>query len=187
MDSLKIKTENPPLKKHLIIITFAFYIVALIWVIVFKCNRNETLHILQNRSETIAERLALTAIPFKHVLERIAAGSVVETLAFIFNVICFIPFGALLCFLVKKKTSIIMGAVFSFCVEIFQLFSCWGGFDIADIILNTLGTVFGVIIYNVLFSKLSNKTIHTIAIICIALAIPFDGYAIVNTILHFPV
>lgn len=156
-------------------------------MIVFKCNRNGTLHILRNQGMSLMERLTVNAIPFKKVFNSIAEGSVVETLALIFNVICFLPFGALLCFLVKKRTSIIMGAVFSLCVELFQLFSGWGGFDMMDIVLNTSGTVLGVVLYNLLSDKLSNKTVHIIAIICIAIAIPFDTYAVVNTILHFPV
>lgn len=90
---MNTSTKNPQLKKYLIILLFALYILALIWVIVFKCNRNGTLHILRNQGMSLMERLTVNAIPFKKVFNSIAEGSVVETLALIFNVICFLPFG----------------------------------------------------------------------------------------------
>ena len=171
----------------MILALFFLYIIALVWVIVFKCNLNDKLHIERNLSMSLWERFTLNIVPFKRVFEYIADGSVVETLALIFNVVCFAPFGALLCFLTKKKTAILSGVLFSCAVEIFQLFSGWGGLDFMDVLLNGLGTVIGVVLYHFFFHKFSDKTIYTIAIVCFALVIPLDTYAIINTILHFPV
>ena len=114
-------------------------------------------------------------------------GSVSETLALIFNIVCFIPFGTVLSLLINKKAVVLCGFAFSLGVEIFQLFSGWGGFDFADLVLNTLGTFLGVVLYDVLFKKLSERAISITLCICLALIIPLDAYAIINTITHFPV
>ena len=126
-------------------------------------------------------------IPFKENIKDIKNGSIIEVLALIFNIVCFLPFGVLLSFLINKKASILLGLAFSSAVEIFQLFSGWGGFDFMDILLNTLGAVIGVVLYEYFFSKLSDKAIGIIAYVCLALILPFNTYAVVNTILNFPV
>ena len=187
MNTSKEKSNSISIKKPLIIALFALFIIALIWVIVFKCNMNETLHIESNLKKTIWERIQHNLIPFKLVFEKIAEGSVIELLALIFNVVCFIPFGALLCFLTKQKTAILSGFLFSFCVEIFQLFSGWGGIDFMDVVLNGFGAILGVILYNLFFCKFPPKIVNVIAIVGLALVIPMDTFAIINTILHFPI
>ena len=186
MNNLKTESRGRALKR-LIAFLFFLFIIALIWVIVFKCNRNDHLWIERNLSHSLRERFTYSIIPFKEDLQQIAAGSVVELLALIFNVVCFLPFGVLLSFLISKKATILLGFAFSSAVEIFQLFSGWGGFDFMDILLNTLGAVIGVVLYEYFFSKLSDKAIGTIAYVCLALILPFNTYAIVNTILNFPI
>ena len=63
------------------------------------------------------------------------------------NVIAFVPFGVFLPMLVKRARSLIktslLGFEFSLFVELVQLFSKVGSFDVDDILLNTLGVIGG--------------------------------------------
>ncbi len=187
MDNLKTLFKDKSLKKRLIVILFALFIVALIWIIVFKCNANKELNIDKNSALSLWERLCINAIPFQTVITSIMGGSISELLALIFNVVCFLPFGALLCFIISKKAVVLSGFAFSFAVEIFQLFSAWGGFDLTDVLLNTVGTFLGVILYNKFFAGLPEKAVNITALVCIAILLPLDIFALINTILNFPV
>ncbi|MDU5109937.1 MAG: VanZ family protein [Clostridium sp.] len=84
----------------------------------------------------------------------------------ILNIIFFMPFGFLLPTLWKKYRSFLntlsYGIIFSFIIEIGQLFTKNRATDINDLIMNTLGTIIGWIIFNSLrkvFSKLTRKTV----------------------------
>lgn len=84
----------------------------------------------------------------------------------ILNIIFFMPFGFLLPTLWKKYRSLLntlsYGIIFSFIIEIGQLFTKNRATDINDLIMNTLGTIIGWIIFNSLrkvFKKLTRKTV----------------------------
>lgn len=84
----------------------------------------------------------------------------------ILNIIFFMPFGFLLPTLWKKYRSFLRtlsyGIIFSFIIEIGQLFTKNRATDINDLIMNTLGTIIGWIIFNSLrkvFKKLTRKTV----------------------------
>ena len=84
----------------------------------------------------------------------------------ILNIIFFMPFGFLLPTLWKKYRSFLntlsYGIIFSFIIEIGQLFTKNRATDINDLIMNTLGTIIGWIIFNSLrkvFKKLTRKTV----------------------------
>ena len=63
------------------------------------------------------------------------------------NVLAFVPFGTFLPLLVRRTRSFgrttLLGAEFSLFVEILQLFSKVGSFDVDDIMLNTCGVCLG--------------------------------------------
>ena len=80
--------DKRELNKKILILLAVLYFVALIWVIIFKCNNNASLHIERNRAMTIAERLAFKAIPFQKTIGYILEGRPLEILATIFNVVC---------------------------------------------------------------------------------------------------
>lgn len=67
----------------------------------------------------------------------------------IVNIICFIPIG-LLCG--KRWRGILIGLGFSLFIEIMQLITKRGYFQIDDLINNTIGTLIGVIISWLIFS-----------------------------------
>ncbi len=68
------------------------------------------------------------------------------------NVVVFIPLGILLPFLqedCRKFSHLLLNVlIFVVGIEIFQLFSAFGVFDVDDILLNTIGAVLGWILYH---------------------------------------
>ena len=67
------------------------------------------------------------------------------------NVLCFIPFGAILPVLNRRARSFFMtlslSFLFSLAVECMQLISRVGSFDVDDIFLNTVGGIIGFLIF----------------------------------------
>jgi len=63
------------------------------------------------------------------------------------NILIFVPLGVLLSILAKRYSTFskvfVSGFLITFTIEILQFFLQIGQFDIDDIILNTLGTIFG--------------------------------------------
>lgn len=63
------------------------------------------------------------------------------------NVVVFIPFGFLIPYVLKKGRNFFVmlfnAFLFVFGIEIFQLFSAFGAFDVDDILLNCFGAVIG--------------------------------------------
>lgn len=71
------------------------------------------------------------------------------------NVLAFMPFGFLLPIVFKKSRNIwsitIVSFLFSLFVETMQLTFHVGGFDVDDILLNTMGGFFGYLIYKLIY------------------------------------
>ena len=67
------------------------------------------------------------------------------------NVVVFVPFGFLLPYIHKNsaKFPVLLGNAFLFVlgIEVFQLFSAFGAFDVDDILLNCFGAALGWIIF----------------------------------------
>lgn len=67
------------------------------------------------------------------------------------NVVVFIPFGFLLPYVMKSGRNffvmLLNALVFVAGIEIFQLFSAFGAFDVDDILLNCLGAATGYFVY----------------------------------------
>lgn len=67
------------------------------------------------------------------------------------NIICFLPFGAILPVMNRRNASVfritLFSFEFSFLVECAQLISKVGSFDVDDILLNTAGGILGFLIY----------------------------------------
>ena len=77
---------------------------------------------------------------------------------FLGNIILFMPFGFIIPLLWKAsdKKVIVVGFCSSLFIEICQLFLTRGT-DVDDLILNTLGVVFGLLCYKLLYKKFNNK------------------------------
>lgn len=80
---------------------------------------------------------------------QLGAAAVVLNLAG--NVLAFVPFGLFLPLLVKRVRSfgktVLFGFEFSLLVEILQLYSKVGSFDVDDILLNTTGVWIGYLLF----------------------------------------
>ncbi|MBP3603468.1 MAG: VanZ family protein [Lachnospiraceae bacterium] len=67
------------------------------------------------------------------------------------NVVVFIPFGFLLPYVLKKGKNffvMLLNAVsFVLGIELFQLFSAFGAFDVDDILLNCVGAIIGYMLF----------------------------------------
>ena len=79
------------------------------------------------------------------------------------NVVAFIPFGFLFPMIIRygKNLFVMLFHAFIFVVgiEVFQLFSEFGAFDVDDILLNCLGAIIGWIFYSLLqlVDRIENK------------------------------
>ncbi len=187
MTELEINERRERIRRYLLIGATVLYFVMLVWVIIFKCNNVKSLHIESNREKSIIERLMMKAIPFQYTLDRIMKGGELEILATIFNVLCFAPMTILFrYFNLKKKTSWLIAAGISLGIEIFQLLSCWGGFDISDWMLNVFGAYLGIVLFDKLVPRFSQKLQYSIIAAYALIAIPVDVFAIINTALNFP-
>ena len=67
------------------------------------------------------------------------------------NVVVFIPFGFLLPYVIKHGRNFFVMLIHAFLfvtgIEVFQLFSAFGAFDVDDILLNCFGAVLGYLVY----------------------------------------
>ncbi len=67
------------------------------------------------------------------------------------NVVVFVPFGFLLPYIQEKSRKlpvlVLNAFLFVLGIEVFQLFSAFGAFDVDDILLNCFGAVLGWILY----------------------------------------
>lgn len=80
---------------------------------------------------------------------------------FLGNIIMFMPIGLFIPLLweIPDKKIIIVGFLFSLFIEVCQLFLNRGT-DVDDLILNTLGTILGLLVYKFLYKKFKNLIIR---------------------------
>jgi len=117
------------------------YLMILIWLLLFKFTFyiSPIVH-LHHRS--------LNLIPFaapSRIDGRIIYGEM------LFNCIFFIPFGLLLNVNFKKTgflSKLVFILIFSICIELIQYIFAIGASDITDVITNTVGGFFGLILYD---------------------------------------
>lgn len=85
----------------------------------------------------------------------------VQWLEFFANSLVFAPFGVLLNYMFAKRNILRDFALcvgLSLSIEIFQLFTLFGGFATVDLIMNSVGYFVGLFIYYLIFKKRSTKT-----------------------------
>lgn len=143
-------------KKNTAKLFFAIYILIVIKVIVFKFPYEEMAAIAASwRRDVILEGLGTANFtPFKTIKMYIDYAyklNSVENLAG--NVLVFVPFGFLFPLVAKEGEHffVMLLNAFEFVlgIEVFQLFSAFGAFDVDDILLNCLGAALGFVVYRV--------------------------------------
>ena len=133
---------------------FVVYILLVIKVIIFKYPFEQLYAIAQTwQKDVILEGLgSANFIPFKTIkmyIEYADKLNSVENLAG--NILVFVPFGILFPLTRSDKSrvpDVFANALFFVLgIEVFQLFSAFGAFDVDDIILNCFGALLGYIAY----------------------------------------
>lgn len=152
-------------QKHLFLkLLFFFYILLVIILLIFKYPLEE-LHAIMETWErgVIWEGLeAANFTPFKTIKMYIHYAYKLNSFEnLVGNVAVFIPFGYLLPFLFQRKRNLIMvlgyALFFSLGIELFQLFSAFGAFDVDDLLLNVLGAFIGYVVYLMSRQLVSNR------------------------------
>lgn len=143
------------------------YVAGWCMFIVYLLSLTYFLFFAEATGRTFADRTyQYNLIPFHEIrrflIYRRQLGFAAVALNLAGNVVAFIPFGLLLPLLVKWARSfgktLTLGFEFSLLVEILQLFSKVGSFDVDDIILNTLGVLAGYVLFLLMRVMHLNKT-----------------------------
>lgn len=144
----KVKT------KHRIIsgVVFVIYIIMLVYVMFFAD--------VLGRSQGFLD-YHYNFIPFKEIMRFMKYHRVLGVKVVLFNilgnVLAFVPFGVFLSALTNHRYNcremMFLTLDLSLAIEVLQLISKVGSFDIDDIILNTLGGVLGYFIFYLVMKK----------------------------------
>ena len=135
-------------------IIFVVYLLFVIKVIIFKYPFEQLRDIMETWSkEVVLEGLDTANFTlFKTIHMYIDYSYVLnsfENLAG--NVVVFIPFGMLLPSIWNRfrnfADTLLAGFLFSLGIEMFQLYSAFGEFDVDDILLNCVGVIIGYLMY----------------------------------------
>lgn len=135
-------------------ILFAVYIIFVLKVIIFKYSYEHLQSIMDTWSkEVILEGLdSANFTLFRTIHMYIVYADRLnsfENLAG--NVVVFMPFGMFLPWIWRRfrnfADTFLAAFLFSMSIEIFQLFSAFGAFDVDDILLNCAGSIVGYLIY----------------------------------------
>lgn len=150
-------TQKGMSRQTLLKLFFAVYILFVVKVIIFKYPMEHLLSIAETwQKGVILEGLGTANfMPFRTIKMYIDYAhklNSVENLAG--NLIVFVPLGLLLPLISEdfRRFSDVLLYVFTFSlgIEVFQLFSAFGAFDVDDILLNCLGASVGYWIYKAL-------------------------------------
>ncbi|WIV13579.1 VanZ family protein [Proteiniborus sp. MB09-C3] len=130
-------------------VLFVIYLIALLWIIVFKFNAPFS---------KLGYMRSINLIPFN---ESLIINGKLDFREIIMNVAIFMPLGIYSGILLKKWTvgkKIFLFFLISLICEIFQFILGVGASDITDIINNTLGGIIGLVIYKGI-EKISKNSI----------------------------
>lgn len=136
--------------KRILRIVFVLYFLVLLKVIVFKYPFEQLYRITQSWTrEVILEGLDTANFTlFKTIKMYIRYWGRLNSFENLFgNVLCFVPFGFLLPFLHEESRHwwvLLINAFLLVCsIELFQLVTAFGAFDVDDILLNCAGAMLG--------------------------------------------
>lgn len=162
------------------------YGILILWTIVFKFNIDSFLRIEINQTKDLTERLLRDIIPFSKTVRDMLKGDWIEFAIFFLNFVLLVPLGLLLSFYMSPKNAVVTAFACSVAIEVYQLFSCMGGLDTTDVIINTLGSGAGVWLYRRFRPKIQDHTMEKLLwTLNLALA-PLAAYALISTVLAFP-
>ena len=138
-------------KKVIGIILFILYLIAMCYILFF----------MEWRSRNLGGVVRYNATPFREIKRYAGLIKTMPYVAFTNlagNVLIFMPYGALMTFFRRKTRTVILsvtlsGFFFSCAIELTQLFTRVGCCDVDDVILNTMGTLLGSIVYYIHYHR----------------------------------
>lgn len=145
-------------QKRLISVIFFLYLLFIIRVIVFKYPLSQMQEIVNSWQKDVVLEGLNTAnfVPFKTIKMYIQYYDLPGLRSFsnLFgNVLVFIPVGLMLPMVHRASKNILVAIIntlfFIVGIEVFQLFSNFGAFDVDDIILNMFGVLIGSCVYKI--------------------------------------
>lgn len=187
---MNVKSEKT--FKMLSAVVTCIYFILLIWVIMFKCNLEQSITdtYLFFKEMTLKERINFHLIPFMDYVEGPFVSHIKTIIEDdILNILFFVPLGMYIGLFSKKHKFLkifLIALSLSVFFEVFQLFSLIGSFSTKDVITNVSGSIIGYIIYKIVYKeenserKIKILSITSIVVIFVFSMITF--YAIFNTI-----
>lgn len=175
------------INKTYLYIWLACFLILLIWGIVFKCNFNHLLKIGDKAALSISDRIVFKLIPIASIKDWINGGDGIGVISYLLNIVAFVPFGFLLGFMMSERRALLLTFAFVLCIEIFQFFTYFGILDLADILTNMLGSFIGYRICRALSHFLTPRKVNTVCFIFTIPLVCLAVFAIVRTIILFPV
>ena len=186
------------LSKILVSLLFVLYLALLTWVVIFKCAIPK---------EILGNECSLDPIKFGPVIQEYMDSSLKERflfqfthptnaakviVEFVLNIVVFIPLGVIFSTLINKSKwwiNLLTGLSISICVELIQLITSFGGFEIYDLIANTFGTILGGVIYSLLIKAIKEeqqiKVINITCLVSFIIFVPIFIYAIYSMVNNF--
>ena len=147
-------------------VCFVLYLLLLVRLIVFKYPIPILRGIMDEWDVDMVKRGVYTAnlIPFKSIRMYIRYYERIDGFDNLFgNILAFIPFGFLLPVSFQKLKHIgfilLHSFWFSLGIELFQLVSHFGEFDVDDLILNCLGAILGYLAYRCFMAAINSKKV----------------------------
>ena len=192
LDRLKQKK-----KYSILYLSLMLYLLLLIWVVIFKMGIPELIleagHTVPpySFSKNQIEYIQLSIkdkIVWAFTLN--VHGTVkVIILDFVTNIATFMPLGMVLASIIKKHNVIypvLIGFTVSLIVEIFQLCTLFGRCDFYDLVFNTVGTLFGILLYILLVKVVKkdkiNLVINIFGIVVNVIMLALLIYAIISIV-----
>lgn len=144
-----MQASSKVLLRKICLVLFAIYVIVLAYFLFFSDGYGRTV---------IHEEYRYNLQPFQEIKRFYIYSTRVGIIASITNiagnVVAFMPFGALIRWVRNKKTSALAAIAYTFffslSIELVQLVTKVGVFDVDDLILNTLGGLLGYICYYIL-------------------------------------
>ena len=132
-----------------LVILFLIYLIALVYFVFFAEEYGRT---------EPAETFSYNLVPFQEIRRYIEYRAMIGLpsviLNLVGNIVAFIPFGLLLPMISPKERRagmiFLLALELSLMIEVIQLFSHVGSFDVDDLILNTAGGLLGYGLYRVI-------------------------------------
>lgn len=168
---------------------FVLYLILLFWILYLKGNWISALYTnyYRLRGLTVWERLLRNIIPFSEYFNN-GKGfwyNLWDAKDFILNIIAFLPLGIYLSYFFKKHKLLkvtLVSFLFTLAIESMQLLTILGAFCGDDLLANTLGGVFGYLIYRKIYTYKRTFALNIASIVTLILAFLLLGHAIWATV-----